>query len=238
MRIDEKRLNALAKLQKNIGIFFDNAEILNRAFIHPSYAHEQATSPQENNQRLEFLGDAVLELVVTHYLYDKYPELTEGQMTKIRALVVCEPSLARVANELSLGEFLILGKGEENTGGREKSSILADTFEALIGAIYIEKNLDVTSEFIIRNLEPIISKAVEGEWAMDYKTTLQEILQKTAPDRIAYEVEREEGPAHDRVFYVKVVWRNRVLGRGSGRSKKEAEQEAAREALRVLSIGY
>jgi ribonuclease-3 len=234
MQLDPNRLRELERLQEIIGITFNSFQILNNAFIHPSYTNEQNSISIENNQRLEFLGDAVLELVISHYLYEKYPEMSEGQMTKVRAYTVCEHSLALAAKNLLLGDYLVLGKGEENTGGREKPSILADTFESLIGAIYLDKNLDTVRDFIIKNLEDAIQKAVEGEEARDYKTLLQEILQKSSPDKVCYEVIKEEGPDHAKVFYVEVLWKGEVMGRGSGKSKKEAEQLAAKQALNNL----
>jgi len=229
--MDPKSLEELNELQERIGIAFNDIEILNTAFIHPSYTNEQNPVGYENNQRLEFLGDAVLELVVSHYLYEKYPAMDEGRMTKARAYTVCEQSLAQAAKNMSLMDFIVLGKGEENTGGREKPSIMADTFESLVGAIYLDKNLDTAREFIIKNLKDTIQRAAEGEDARDYKTLLQEILQKSSPDRVCYEVVKEEGPDHAKVFYVEVLWQGKVRGMGSGKSKKEAEQLAAKQAL-------
>ena len=231
MCIDRERFQQLMFLQENIKIHFENPIILNQAFIHPSLINEKEKPHQENNQRLEFLGDAVLELVVSEYLYRYYHFLTEGQMTKIRAFTVCEPSLAKIAKQLSLGDYLILGKGEENTGGRKKTSILADTLEALIGAIYVDKNYSTAYGFIIKNLETVILKAIEGEWGTDYKTNLQEVLQKYDSERVLYNVIRESGPDHDKIFYVEVVWKDMILGTGIGKSKKQAEQKAAKVAL-------
>ncbi|MDI3482067.1 MAG: ribonuclease [Tepidanaerobacteraceae bacterium] len=236
MLIDSNRLRELKILQEKIGIYFNDIQILNNAFIHPSYAHEQDFEISESNQRLEFLGDAVLELVVSHYLYEKYPTMSEGQMTKVRAYTVCEQSLAEAAKNMSLTDFIVLGKGEENSGGREKPSILADTFESLVGAIFVDKNLDTAKKFILYHLKDVIMKAAEGEEDRDYKTLLQERLQKTSPDRIYYELLREEGPDHAKVFYVAVIWKGKVLGEGSGKNKKEAEQLAARQALERLKI--
>lgn len=231
MCIDKERFQQLMFLQENIKIHFENPIILNQAFIHPSLINEKEKPHQENNQRLEFLGDAVLELVVSEYLYRYYDFLTEGQMTKIRAFTVCEPSLAKIAKQLSLGDYLILGKGEENTGGRKKTSILADTLEALIGAIYVDKNYSTAYDFVIQNLETVILKAIEGEWGTDYKTNLQEVLQKYDSERVLYNVIRESGPDHDKIFYVDVVWKDMILGTGIGKSKKQAEQKAAKVAL-------
>jgi len=235
MLIDQKRLSQLDFLQEKIKIKFNNLDTLNLAFIHPSLTNERENLYQDNNQRLEFLGDAILELVVSEYLYKNYSSLNEGQMTKIRAITVCEPSLAQIAKQLGLGEYLILGKGEENTGGRYKNSILADTFEALIGAIYIDRGYKDAYNFIINNLETVILKAIDGEWDVDYKTNLQEVLQKLSSDRIIYNVTKEVGPDHDKVFYVNVVWKNEILGTGVGKSKKQAEQMAAKAALEKIS---
>lgn len=231
MCIDKERFQQLLALQENIEIHFEDLNTLNQAFIHPSLINEKEKPHQDNNQRLEYLGDAVLELAVSEYLYRHYNFLSEGQMTKIRANTVCEPSLARVARQLGLGDYLILGKGEENTGGRQKTSILADTLEALIGAVYIDKNYDLAYDFIISNLETVILKSFDGEWGTDYKTNLQEILQKFDSERVLYNVIKESGPDHDKVFYVEVVWKNRVLGTGTGKSKKQAEQKAAKAAM-------
>jgi len=234
MYISKERLLQLEKLQEKIKIQFSDVNILNQAFIHPSLTNEKDCPHQDNNQRLEFLGDAVLELVISEYLYKNYNFLNEGQMTKIRALTVCEPSLAKAARQLGLGDYLILGKGEENTGGRQKSSILADTLEALIGAIYVDKNYGTAYDFIISILEMVILKSVEGEWDTDYKTALQEFLRKSDADRVLYRVTKETGPDHDKVFYVDVVWKNEVLGTGVGKSKKQAEQQAAKAALEKI----
>lgn len=236
MRMDSKRLSELNRLQEKIGIYFNDIQILNNAFIHPSYTNEQNFMVLENNQRLEFLGDAVLELAVSHYLYEKYPGMSEGQMTKVRAYTVCEQSLAQASRNMSLMDFLVLGKGEENSGGREKPSILADTFESLVGAIYLDKNLETARNFIICNLKDTILRAAEGEEALDYKTILQETLQKTSSDRVCYTVIKEEGPDHAKVFHVAVIWKGEVLGQGSGKSKKEAEQLAAKQALDHMKI--
>jgi len=234
MYISKERLLQLEKLQEKIKIQFSDVNILNQAFIHPSLTNEKDCPHQDNNQRLEFLGDAVLELVISEYLYKNYNFLNEGQMTKIRALTVCEPSLAKAARQLGLGDYLILGKGEENTGGRQKRSILAATLEALIGAIYVDKNYGTAYDFIISILEMVILKSVEGEWDTDYKTALQEFLQKSDADRVLYRVTKETGPDHDKVFYVDVVWKNEVLGTGVGKSKKQAEQQAAKAALEKI----
>lgn len=234
MHIDRRRLTELKRLNDKTGIDFDSIDVLNTAFIHPSFTNEHGLEPHKNNQRLEFLGDAILDLAISQYLYENYPHLTEGQMTKIRASVVCEQSLSRIAEELSLGDYLILGRGEENTKGRQKPSILADTFEAYIGAIYLEKGFDVVQTFILNILNKSIKVAVEGEDDRDFKTTLQELLQRSTNDRVVYKVIEERGPDHDKIFFVEVRWKGKLLGKGTGKSKKEAEQAAAGEALQFL----
>lgn len=236
MSIDEKRLFQLTILEEKISIKFNDKNILNQAFLHPSLANEKEKYHQENNQRLEFLGDAVLELAISEYLYRNYDFLTEGQMTKVRAFTVCESSLANIARQLVLNEYLILSKGEENTGGREKASILADTFEALIGAIYIDKGYKIAYDFIIKNLEEIIKKAVNGKCGFDYKTDLQELLQKLGDEKIIYNIVSESGPDHDKLFQVEVVWKDKILGKGLGKSKKQAEQMAAKAALDKINF--
>lgn len=233
MQIDNKRLKQLEELQKRIGIEFKNIETLNTAFLHPSYVNEKRLLCN-SNQRLEFLGDAVIELVISHFLFENYPHFTEGQMTKIRALIVCEQSLSEAAKKLSLGQFLLLGKGEETTGGRVKNSILADTYESLIGAIYIEKGYKHAQSFIMRTLRDIITKAVKGENEQDFKTILQEVLQRKSAKSIDYKTIKEKGPDHKKIFYVDVFWNDKLLGSGYGSTKKQAEQMAAKNALRGL----
>ncbi|MCG0274646.1 MAG: ribonuclease III [Thermosediminibacteraceae bacterium] len=234
MVIDEKRQKELEKLQKILGVYFDDLNILNQALIHPSYAHEKGLPSQVHNQRLEFLGDAVLELVISEWIYNCYPDYTEGELTKLRASLVCEESLAYLSRQLTLGDFLIIGKGEEISGGRKKDSILADTFEAVVGAMYLDKGLEVVTDFIKEKFKTILEEAQEGKLSNDYKTFLQEMLQRFSPDRITYNVVKEEGPDHDKTFFVEVVWKDKVLGSGYGKNKKEAEQDAARSAIRFL----
>lgn len=231
---DQKRIKQLRELQKYIDVYFSDIEILNTAFLHPSFINENDLSC-DSNQRLEFLGDAVLDLVISHYLYENYPDLTEGQMTKIRALIVCEQSLAKTAKKLLLGKFLLLGKGEKTTGGGEKNSILADTYESLVGAIYLECGYEKANSFIIKTLNTTILKAIKGENKRDFKTMLQEVLQKNSTKPIYYKTAKEKGPDHDKIFYVNVFWDNKLLGTGIGTTKKQAEQMAAKNALNDLN---
>lgn len=220
-----------------IGYEFKNREILNRALTHSSYANEHRKNKIRNNERLEFLGDSVLGLSVSDYIFMKYPNYPEGELTKLRATVVCEPSLAYIARKISLGKYLLLGNGEEATGGRSRDSILADAFESLIGAIYLDGGLDFAKKFVLTNLEDIINNAVKGiEIFIDYKTQLQEILQKQTKSKIDYRILREEGPDHNKIFYMEVRIGNKIIGTGYGRSKKEAEQSSARKALCEMGL--
>ncbi|HAA90201.1 MAG TPA: ribonuclease III [Peptococcaceae bacterium] len=222
----------LERFQERLGIRFGNLELLECAFTHPSYAYEHFGG-KGDNQRLEFLGDAVLGLAVADYLYHHYPQYPEGRLTKIRAAVVCEQTLAKVAQSLGIGDFLRLGKGEELTGGRERSSNLAEAFEALAGAIFLDRGWEKTRQFLHCLLKEEIEDCASGGGA-DYKTLLQEFVQGIGKEKLSYVILSESGPDHDKRFVAGVVWKNRLLGRGEGRSKKEAEQQAAREALEKL----
>lgn len=221
------------ELKAKLGIIWDNERLLRQALTHGSYAYEHPGVT--NNQRLEFLGDAVLELVISDYLYRTFPGKSEGELTRLRAAVVCESSLARVARELGLGEALFMGRGEIQSGGRERPSILADAFEALLGAVFLDKGLKVAAEFALGKLKPVIEDVLHGRQERDYKTELQELLQKRSPENVSYVILKEEGPDHAKIFTAGVFYRGECLGRGEGRSKKEAEQRAAREALARIS---
>jgi ribonuclease-3 len=218
---------------KKIGIEWKNVELLHMALTHSSYSFEKKEKVR-NNQRLEFLGDAVLELVISEYLYSTCSSHTEGDLTKLRASIVCEPSLARVARELGLGSCLYMGKGEERSGGRDRPSILADAFEALLGAIYLDGGLEAARRFALGRLGDVVSDVLEGRVERDYKTELQEILQKASNHPVSYVILKEEGPAHDKFFTAAVTFMGRQMGTGAGHSKKEAEQQAARNALESI----
>ncbi len=218
------------KIYGKIGIKWNNVSLLHMALTHSSYSFEKKDKII-NNQRLEFLGDAVLELVVSSYLYSRCASCSEGDLTKFRASIVCEPSLARVARDLGIGQGLYMGKGEERSGGRDRPSILADAFESLLGAVYLDSGLEVVSRFALKHLNEVISDVLEGRVERDYKTELQEMLQKTSNYPVSYIILKEEGPAHDKFFTSAVVHLGKELGIGSGHSKKEAEQHAARAAL-------
>jgi ribonuclease-3 len=227
----------LYSLQKNLNYKFKNPNLLKLAMTHSSYANEHKLDIVDNNERLEFLGDAILNLIVSQYLYKKYPNHPEGELTKIRAKVVCESSLAYAAKKIEVGKYLLLGKGEEATGGRERESILADAAEAIVGALYLDSDLETTNSILLSNFESDIVHAVaKGDLFIDYKTELQEIVQKNGKSTMEYIVTKEEGPDHNKRFYMDVVVDNKVIGTGRGRNKKDAEQMAAKEALIRLGV--
>lgn len=221
-------------MEKNIKYTFLDKNLLKVALTHTSYSHEKK-GKIENNERLEFLGDAVLELVISSYIFKNFSDLSEGELTKLRASIVCEGSLARKAREIKIGENISLGKGEELTGGRDRDSILADAFEAIIGAIYIDSNdIKKAEEFILSNMEDIIKEKRQTFQMNDCKTYLQELIQKYSTDPIQYKIIQEEGPAHNKLFTVMVSHNGKELGIGTGKSKKDAEQQAAFEAIKIL----
>ena len=219
-------------VEKVLNYKFKDQQILKNALTHSSYVNER--SKLENNERLEFLGDAVLELVVSFYLYSNHADSTEGDLTKLRAKIVCTESLAMVSDELNLGKFVFMGKGEENTGGRTRKSILANSFEALIGAIYIDGGIQEAEKFILSKLKHNINDAIKGRLIFDYKTKIQEFIQQEATNEIEYVVDSEEGPEHDKVFNINLYMNGKVIGKGTGSSKKEAEQQAAYNGLTQL----
>jgi len=207
---------------------FHDEELMSTALIHPSYAQER--SELCNNQRLEFLGDAVLDFVVAEYLYQRFTNKAEGDLTQIRARVVCEKALVGMASRMDIGRYLMLGRGEDMSGGRSRKSILADTVEAVIGAIYLDQGLEFAREFILKYLEPVIIETVQGDY-QDHKSRLQELVQARSRDNVHYKIISESGPAHARNFVAGAYFQNELLASGQGRSKKEAEQQAAGQAL-------
>jgi ribonuclease-3 len=236
---NEKEVNNRAKenqfkdFQQFIGFRFENEKLLKQAFTHSSYVNEHRKKPYEDNERLEFLGDAVLELTVSQFLFKKYPMMSEGELTKLRAAIVCEPSLVSFANELCFGKLILLGKGEEMTGGRERPALLADVFEAFIGALYLDKGIESVIEFLEKVVFPKINAGAFSH-VMDFKSQLQELIQRDGTGVIEYRVLQEKGPAHNKEFVSKVSLNEEQLGIGTGKSKKEAEQHAAQMALEVL----
>ena len=224
-------MRQLTEFEEIIGYEFKNPALLGEALTHSSYVNGKHNS----NERLEFLGDSVLSVVVSKYLFLSL-DVPEGKLTKIRSKLVCEDSLYEFAKKIRLGENIKLGKGEENTGGRDRRSILADAFEALIAAIYLDGGLEAAREFIMPFM-PSIETIKSGKLMFgDYKTILQEIIQKNPEERVVYEISEEHGAAHNKTFTANVLLNGQVIGSGSGGSKKEAEQAAAKEAIKLM--GY
>jgi len=230
--MDKKRREDLNNLCKSLNLEMHDLELMNTALTHTSYAYESKKRPHpEHNERLEFLGDSVLSLVVSTYIYDKYTKKDEGYLSKLRAFLVCETTLAVFAKKMKLGDYLLLGNGELNVSGRERPSILADAFESVVGAYYLDQGLEKVGQFlfeiILKNIETLAKEGID----MDYKTRLQEEVQKNGVVDIEYEQLEATGPAHERVFKMRVLINKTERGRGSGRTKKEAEQQAAKIAL-------
>jgi len=223
--------NKLHNLEKIIGYEFKNVQLLSHALTHSSYANEKHWDKTRCNERLEFLGDAVLELVSSNFLFQNYPTMPEGEMTKLRASLVCEPTLAFCAEAISLGDYLLLGKGEDLTGGRTRPSVVSDAMEAMIGAIYLDGGLANAKEFIYRY---ILNDIEHKQLFYDSKTILQEMVQANYKESLSYELLKEEGPDHNKTFEVCVKLGGRVIGTGSGRSKKAAEQLAAYHGICLL----
>lgn len=220
-------------LEKRINYSFKNKDYLMVALTHSSFAHERNGSIS-SNERMEFLGDAVLSIISAQYLYDKYPQMPEGQLSKLRSSLVCTDSLSSFAKEIDLGSALLLGKGEINTGGYERPSILENAFEALIAAIYLDGGMEKAREFVIGFLE----KTLETHQInfKDYKTMLQEVVQQNPGQNVYYVMVGESGPDHNKCFEAEVHLNSNVIGKGKGRSKKSAEQEAAKEALKLMGL--
>ena len=220
----------LEELEKKLGYTFQDRKLLEHALCHSSYANERHWDRLENNERLEFLGDAVLELITSEYLYKNYPKMPEGEATRTRASIVCEQTLALCARDLGLGDWLRLGKGEELTGGRDRDSITSDAMEALLGAVYLDGGFANAKEFVHHF---ILNDIEHKKLFYDSKTILQEQIQSETEVPIHYELIKEEGPDHNKRFTVQVLLETEVLGTGCGRTKKAAEQEAAYRALLI-----
>ncbi|WP_089857806.1 ribonuclease III [Halanaerobium salsuginis] len=225
----------LMEFEKSLLLDFKDKLLIQRALTHKSFPNENRRLHLKDNERLEFLGDSVLSLAISTYLFTRFSNLPEGDLAKMRAVIVSAPILAGAAKRIELGQFLFLGKGEEMTGGRERDSILADTMEAIFGALYLDQGFETASELILRLLKPDIIDVVEGNHIQDYKTMLQEVIQENGNIRPEYEVIGEEGPDHNKTFKVAVKLKEDNLGSGCGSSKKEAEQEAAKVALDKLN---
>lgn len=222
-------------IEKNIEVNFKNLNLLKTALTHSSYANQK--KGVNYNERLEYLGDAVLELVVSEYLFMNCKEKSEGDLTKLRALIVCENSLYEVGLKWNLGKYILMSKGEEITGGRTRTSIIANCVEAIIAAVYLDKGLNFAKEFIITNFKDIIEKAVHNKIILDYKTRFQEMLQQNGEVEIVYELVNLEGPPHRPKFYVDLTVNGEYMGSGEGYTKKEAEQNAAKCAVIKMEDG-
>jgi ribonuclease-3 len=230
-------LNNPADIQKCIGIQFKNNELLKLALTHSSYVNEYPAIAPYSNERLEFLGDAVLDMLIAEELYVKYPEYTEGELTELRATLVCTSKLAEIAKTIELGNCLLLGKGEEISGGRSKEANLAGALEALIAAVYLDKGLEITRSFLLKLFEMELTKPGENDSCIDYKSQLQHIYQaRKGKEKVTpvYFIVAETGPDHKRIFTAEVKVGKTLLGRGTGKSKKIAETEAAKSALEKL----
>lgn len=231
----KERINELAEFQKIINVEFKKLYILDMALTHSSYTNEHP-SISYYNERLEFLGDSVLSLIVSEYIYNRFENKKEGKLSRIRASVVCESSLADIARKIMINKYIQIGKGEEFTGGRNKDSLLADAFEAVIAAIYLDAGYDTAKNFVLNYLEDKIDVVSNNEIFNDYKSKLQEHLQKNKEYLIKYNIINELGPQHDKVFEVEVQVNGKQIGKGKGKSKKEAEQRAAKQALINLGV--
>lgn len=225
-------MDKLKEFQQKIGYEFKNEALLFEALSHSSFANE-SKEKRQSNERLEFLGDSVLSIVVSDYLFENYRDLPEGELTKTRATLVCEKTLHSFGNTINLGSFIMLGKGEEATGGHERPSIIADAFEAVIAAIYLDGGLDAARAHILKFLPKDVKSAVAKAYD-DYKTILQEIIQKNPEEKVEYHLVNESGPDHNKSFTVQVRLNSNVIGEGIAKSKKQAEQLAAKEALKLM----
>ena len=222
----------MSEFEKVIGYEFKDKKILEKALTHSSYANENH-APLGDNERLEFLGDSVLGFVTAEYLYSNHENFPEGELTKLRSYAVCEKSLFEFAKEIGLGDRINLSNGEERTGGRTRPSVLSDAFEALIAAIYLDGGIQEAKKFVLRFVAPYVEKKPSFK---DYKTTLQEVVQRNHGEELKYVVVSETGPDHDKRFEVEVHLNSNVIGRGTDKSKKKAEQQAAKQALELMGI--
>ncbi|MBQ3128878.1 MAG: ribonuclease III [Clostridia bacterium] len=222
----------IKELQEKLGYSFNDESLLIRALSHSSYVNENH-SAGDSNERLEFLGDSVLGFITAENFYNNYKKLPEGELTKLRAATVCEKSLAGFAQQIDLGSYLLLGKGENLTGGRNRPSIQADAFEAIIAAIYLDGGMDSARPFVLKYIDEAIR---QHQSFKDYKTMLQEVVQRNPGELVEYVLVGESGPDHDKRFAVEVHLNSNVIGKGIGKSKKRAEQEAAREALELMGL--
>ncbi|MDO6354120.1 MULTISPECIES: ribonuclease III [unclassified Caloramator] len=234
--MDSIRRKHLEEFEKIIEVNFHDKDLLNKALTHSSYANENGLKYNDHNERLEFLGDSVLSLIVSEYIFKKYKDRQEGKLSRIRASVVCESSLAELARAIKLEKYLRIGKGEELTGGRNKDSLLADATEAVIAAIYLDQGYNKAKDFVLNKLKHKIQNVARGREYIDFKSRLQEYVQRNLLSTIKYEVANQWGPDHDKTFEIEVYLDNIKYGLGVGKSKKEAEQMAAKNALIKLGV--
>lgn len=234
MELSQERTKKITQLAKSLGVNFKDISLLDTALTHTSYANESKNNIV-HNERLEFLGDAVLELASSTYLFNKFPEMPEGEMTKARASVVCETTLANLSSQMKVGDYLLLGKGERLTGGSRRPSILADAFEAVIGAIYMDQGWQIACEYVLNKLQADLISIEQGYNLKDYKTILQEVVQGRG-QCIEYKLISENGPDHAKIFSFAVIVEGKTEGTGDGKSKKEAEQRAAFATLQRYNI--
>lgn len=228
--------NNLSELESILNYKFSNIDLLKNALIHTSYAHESNMSMLKSNERLEFLGDTILNMLVSEYIFNIKPEITEGNMTKIRAEIICEECLYEAAIKIGYGEYILLGNGEIKNGGNKRPSILSDAFEAITAAIYLDSDLSKARIFVLTALKDKIDSVIKNIGDKDHKTKLQEILQMNANGKISYEIIKESGPEHDKEYTSVIKFDNKILGKGVGKSKKEAEQNAAGAALKRIEF--
>lgn len=222
----------LKEFEEKIGYSFKNKDLLFEALSHSSFANEYKHG-RRSNERLEFLGDSVLSIVVSDHLFKHFKHLPEGELTKIRASLVCEKALFEFSKQIDLGSYIFLGKGEENTGGRKRPSIVSDAFEAVIAAVYLDGGIETAREYVLGFIPKDLNRSTADN-LRDYKTILQEIIQRNPEEKVEYVLKSQTGPDHDRRFTVEVCLNTNVIGKGEGHSKKQAEQAAAKEALRLM----
>ncbi|MDO4593930.1 MAG: ribonuclease III [Tissierellia bacterium] len=234
--LSDQRIKDLQKFQKlYLKYEFKDLNLLNTSLTHSSYANESMTKKTKFNERLEFLGDSVLDLIVSEALFKKHIDYPEGKLTKIRSQLVCESSFAFASDQLSISDFLLLGRGEKLHGGKNKKSLKADAFEAVCAAIYLDAGYDFLYNFILENFGDKVKNLLsKNELFVDYKTRLQEYYNKNFKTILNYEITKEVGPDHDKTFYIEVKCKNRILAKGNGKSKKQAEQDAAKKALEKI----
>ncbi|BCU52123.1 ribonuclease III [Staphylococcus auricularis] len=222
-----------AKKMEELSLQADDIELYQQAFSHSSFINDFNMNRLDHNERLEFLGDAVLELTVSRYLFDKYPNLPEGNLTKMRAAIVCEPSLVIFANKINLNELILLGKGEEKTGGRTRPSLVSDAFEAFVGALYLDQGLEAVQRFSEKVIFPFVEED-ELEGVVDFKTQFQEFVHRQNSGEVSYRLVKQEGPAHHRLFTSEVMLDDQPVATGQGKTKKESEQKAAERAYKSM----